>query len=167
MIGGPGAYASSFSPYPAPDDLAKVGVAAAESRVEVLCSCVLSKIKIGYVGEDTLHPQVKCRNARQLRHVDAPAKARFSRVTNRGEFIFGKVITIQREPYVYSGNAVGKVKCRPPVPRIIRRACCDVAATVSVSKVAQGEWKSRPAEECGKRECKFKIARRLEGKLLA
>src|SRR2546421_13001345 len=75
MIGGQGSHAASFTSYPASDDLAVIGIAAAESRVEVLDSSIQSKIKVGYVGEDTLNAQVKSRDSWQSWHVDSAAKA--------------------------------------------------------------------------------------------
>src|SRR3989442_1614184 len=75
VIGSQGSHAAPFSAYPASDDLAVVGIAAAEPGVEVLDSSIQSKIKVGYIGEDTLHAQVKGRDSWELWHVDSASKA--------------------------------------------------------------------------------------------
>src|SRR5258708_8134846 len=94
VIGGPSTDAAPFSSYPASYDLAKIRVPAAKSCIEVLSSCVLSKIKVWYIGKDALYSQVKCRDSRQPGHVQSPSEARLSRVRDGRKFIFRKRNTV-------------------------------------------------------------------------
>src|SRR5437660_6220565 len=118
MIGNPCADTSPFSSYPTPDDLTKVGIAATKSSIEILCSCILSKVKVGYVGIDTFYARVQCRNPRKFWHVKTSSEAGFAGVGNRRKFIFRKGIRIKGKPVSYVGEPVGEVERRSAIARI-------------------------------------------------
>src|SRR5258708_3634969 len=136
-------------------------------RIEVLCSCVLSKIKVRYVRKDAFHAQVERRDSWQLGHVNATSETRLSRIGNRGKLIFRERISVERQPVPHARQAVREVECRSAVRRVIGSARSAIGAwLIAAQEIVQGKREPRAAEEDCQPEPKFEIAGGFKGKLL-
>src|SRR6202171_3245328 len=109
----------------------------------------------------SLNTKVKLGNTRNPWYVDPPLNRGFTRVGERGRFVFSECISVERKPVAQTGNPVRKVDSGPRI-RYIRSDTSGSESGIALYQIVPIERSRSTSEYCRFANTEFKVGGRFE-----